>query len=66
MIRWILAIVGGLAAWRYRNEIKEYANEQLPVIQKKATQVFGEAVDKFNSARPPVRPAIPDRRERQV
>ena len=66
MIRWILALVGGLAAWRYRNEIKEYVNDQLPVIQKKATEVFGEAVDKLNSARPPVRPAIPERREGQV
>ena len=55
MIRWILAIVGGLAAWRYRNEIKEYVNDQLPVIQKRATQIFGEAADQLKAARPGAR-----------
>ena len=35
MIRLILAIIGGLAAWRYRQPIKEYVNTQLPGIQKK-------------------------------
>jgi hypothetical protein len=66
MIRLILAIVGGLAAWRYRNHIKEYVNNQLPEVQRKATQVFGEAADKFNSARRPARPSIPERREGQA
>ena len=66
MIRLILAILGGVAAWRYRGPIKEYVNKQLPEVQKKATQVFGEAADTFNSARPPARPSIPERREGQV
>ena len=66
MIRLILAIVGGLAAWRYRGPIKEYVNKQLPEVQKKAAQVFNEAADKFNSARPPTRPSIPERREGQA
>jgi hypothetical protein len=54
MIRLMLAILGALAAWRYRSHIKEYVNEQLPGIQKKATQVVGEAADKFNVARPSI------------
>jgi len=29
MIRLLLAILGGLAAWRYRGPIKEYVNQQL-------------------------------------
>ena len=66
MIRLILAILGGLAAWRYRGPIKEYVNNQLPGIQKKTAQIFGEAADKLNSARPPVRPSIPERREGQI
>jgi hypothetical protein len=66
MIRWILAIVGGLAAWRYRNQIMKYANDQLPVIQKKAAEVFGETVAKVNAARPADQPAIPERREHQA
>jgi hypothetical protein len=66
MIRLILAIVGGLAAWRYRNHIKEYVNNRLPEVQRKATQVFGEAAVKFNSARQPARPSIPERREGQA
>jgi hypothetical protein len=61
MIRWILAIVGGLAAWRYRSQIKTYVNDNLPGIQKKATQVLGEATDKFNSARTSARPSISER-----
>ena len=66
MLRLILAIIGGLAAWRYRRPIKEYVNTQLPEIQKKTAQIFGEAADKFNSARPSVRPSIPERREGQI
>ena len=62
MIRVILAILGGLAAWRYRSHIKEYVNNQLPGIQKKSTQVFGEAADKVNTARH----SFQERRERQA
>ena len=54
MIRLMLAIFGGLAVWRYRSHIKEYATNQLPEIQKKTTQVFGEVADKFNTARPSI------------
>ena len=52
MIRLVFAIVGGLAAWRYRSLIKDYMNNQLPEVQKKATQVFGEAADKFELGSP--------------
>ena len=52
MIRVILAILGGVAAWRYRSHIKDYVNNQLPGIQKKSTRAFGEAADKINTARP--------------
>jgi len=33
MIRLLLAIVGGLAAWRYRGPIREYVIQQLPQLQ---------------------------------
>jgi hypothetical protein len=29
MIRLLLAVVGGFAAWRYRGPIREYVNQQL-------------------------------------
>ena len=49
MIKLLLAVLGGLAAWRYRGPIKEYVNQQLPELQKKATTVFGDAADKLTT-----------------
>jgi hypothetical protein len=41
MIRLLLVVLGGWAAWRYRDRIKDYATTQLPQVQKTATKVFG-------------------------
>jgi len=50
MIKWLLAVVGGLAAWHYRGPIKEYVNQRLPELQKKATTVLGDTAEKLNTA----------------
>ena len=50
MIRLLLAIVGGFAAWRYRGPIREYVNQQLPQRQQKAAEVFGDPAEKFDTA----------------
>jgi hypothetical protein len=50
MMRLLLAIVGGLAAWHYRGPIKKYVNQQLPQLQQKATEVFGDAAKKLAMA----------------
>jgi hypothetical protein len=50
MIRLLLAIVGGFAAWRYRGPIKEYVNQQFPQLQQKATGVFGDPAEKLDAA----------------
>ena len=45
MIKWLLAVVGGLAAWHYRGPITEYVNQRLPQLQKKATTAFGDTAE---------------------
>ena len=50
MIRLLLAIVGGFAAWRYRGPIKEYVNQQLPQLQQKAAEVFGDPANELDTA----------------
>jgi hypothetical protein len=50
MIRLLLAILGGVAAWRYRGPIKKYVNEQLPQLQQKATEMFGDARRNLDTA----------------
>lgn len=46
MIRLLLIVLGGVAAWRYRTQIKEYAN-QLPHLQRKASDVVRDATAKL-------------------
>ena len=56
MMRLLLAIVGGLAAWHYRGPIKKYVNQQFPQLQQKATEVFGDAAKsspRLAAPRPP-------------
>ena len=50
MIRLLLAIVGGFAAWRYRGPIREYVNQQLPQLQQKAAEVFGDPAKELDTA----------------
>ena len=50
MIRLLLAVLGGWAAWRYRGPIKEYVNQRLPKLQEKAATVLDDAAEKFNTA----------------
>jgi hypothetical protein len=47
MIRLLLIVLGGWAAWRYRDQIKEYANHQVP----RAKKALGEAADRIKAAR---------------
>jgi hypothetical protein len=50
MIRLLLVILGGLAAWRYRGPIKDYVNQQLPQLQKKATTLVSDAAEQLHTA----------------
>lgn len=46
MLRLLLLALGGWAAWRYRDRIKESVT-QLPQVQAKAQDAFGEATTKI-------------------
>jgi hypothetical protein len=50
MMRLLLLALGGLAAWRYRGPIKEYVNQQLPELQKKAATLLGDAAGPRDTA----------------
>ena len=62
MIRMLLVVLGGLAAWRYRGAIKEYLNQELPQLQKKATEMVSDAADQLSA----VGRSSADRRERRA
>ena len=49
MIRLLLLALGGLAAWRYRDPIKKYVNQQLPQLQKKATTLMGMTIEEASA-----------------
>jgi hypothetical protein len=49
MIRLLLLALGGWAAWRYRSQIKTYADQQLPQVQTRAAEVLGEATKKLKN-----------------
>ena len=69
MIRLILVALGGWAAWRYRSQIKEYAN-QLPQVRRRAVAVLGEAREQIKEGFQPVpdttRPAPSSERDGQT
>jgi hypothetical protein len=50
MTRLFLVILAGLAAWRYRGPIKNYVNQQLPQLQKKASTLVNDAAEHLNTA----------------
>jgi hypothetical protein len=43
MIRTLLIVLGGWAAWRYRSQIKEYVQHQLPHVRARGAEALDQA-----------------------
>jgi hypothetical protein len=43
MIRTLLLALGGWAAWRYRGQIKDYVQHQLPHVRARGAEVRDQA-----------------------